>query len=203
MTNTLRSLSPSSGTGKRGAVKGSTWKAHKYIARVPLGNNTFRYFYTPQEIQAYKTERRKVLSKWGKVESLEDEKETTNKTANKNQTKKNTKKKETKKKKPGGHFKVASTGRILTGYRAGGEKPKGVSDEYWDQLQKAWGFKKADGSPVARVKRKKSKSKTTAKSKTQKALKKERKSAVDREAINRILQRSQAAKMKDRKRRKK
>jgi hypothetical protein len=188
MSNTLRSSS-SLGSGKRGAVKGSTWKAHKYIARVPLGNNTFRYFYTPQEIQAYKTERRKVLSKWGKVESLEDEKETTNKT---------TKKKETKKK-SGGHFKVASTGRILTGYRAGGGKPKGVSDEYWDQLQKAWGFKNADGSPVARVKRKKSK----AKSKTKKALKKERKSAVDREAINRILQRSQAAKMKDRKRRKK
>ena len=187
MSNAIGSSS-SLGSGKRGAVKGSTWKAHKYIARVPLGNNTFRYFYTPQEIQAYKTERRKVLSKWGKVESLEDEKETTNKTA-----KKNTKKKEAKKK-SGGHFKVASTGRILTGYRAGGEKPKGVSDEYWDQLQKAWGFKKADGSPVARVKRKKSKSK--AKSKTKKALKKERKSAVDREAINRILERSQAAKMK-------
>lgn len=189
MANAMGSSS-SLGSGKRGAVKGSTWKAHKYIARVPLGNNTFRYFYTPQEIQAYKTERRKVLSKWGKVESLEDEEETTNKTANKKQTKK----KETKKKKSGGHFKVASTGRILTGYRAGGEKPKGVSDEYWDQLQKAWGFKKADGSPVARVKRKKSKSK--AKSKAKKALKKERKSAVDREAINRILQRSQAAKMK-------
>jgi RNase H-fold protein (predicted Holliday junction resolvase) len=190
MANGMGSSS-SLGSGKRGAVKGSTWKAHKYIARVPLGNNTFRYFYTPQEIQAYKTERRKVLSKWGKVESLEDEKETTNKTA-----KKNTKKKETKKKKSGGHFKVASTGRILTGYRAGGEKPKGVSDEYWDLLQKAWGFKKADGSPVARVKRKKSKSKENTKKKAQKVLQKKIKKTVDHQAINRILQRSLAAKMK-------
>lgn len=190
MANGMGSSS-SLGSGKRGAVKGSTWKAHKYIARVPLGNNTFRYFYTPQEIQAYKTERRKVLSKWGKVESLEDEKETTNKTA-----KKNTKKKETKKKKSGGHFKVASTGRILTGYRAGGEKPKGVSDEYWDQLQKAWGFKNADGSPVARVKRKKSKSKENTKKKAQKVLQKKIKKTVDHQAINRILQRSRAAKSK-------
>lgn len=39
---------------KGGAKKGSKWKDHKYIARIPVGKNSFRYFYTMDEWKAYK-----------------------------------------------------------------------------------------------------------------------------------------------------
>lgn len=163
MINTLRSLSPSSGTGKRGAVKGSTWKAHKYIARVPLGNDTWRYFYTQQQIAAYKAERRKNKGIGGKVEMLRKKKkgkktlkqirsdldkilQRLGEKSVKKSTEDAKKKTSDKSKENSTQSRSSSTSRgsssrsssLISGYTAGGGKPKGMSDYLWEQYQKAW-----------------------------------------------------------------
>lgn len=40
---------------------------------------------------------------------------------------------------PSGHMATNSTGKIITGYRPGGGKPSGYTDEKWAELQRLWG----------------------------------------------------------------
>lgn len=41
-----------------------------------------------------------------------------------------------------GTHRYIATGRILTGYVAGNGKPKGMSDERWQEVQRLWAVKR-------------------------------------------------------------
>lgn len=93
----------------------------KYVARIPVGANSFRYFYSAEEYASYKTQRNKGAAA-GKL-----------------------KKSKTKPKKAGsgigipkGHVAMANPGSVISGYNGTG-KPEKMSDEAWAKLKKMWG----------------------------------------------------------------
>lgn len=128
------------GIDRRGGVKGSTWKAHRYIARVPLGGDKFRYFYTPQQVAAYKAEKKRKQVGGDSIERVKDS----------DKKKKDRAVKIGSGAKGGGgggasssnyHFVKSKIGEKVKGYRAGEGKPEGMSDELWERYQKLWGTK--------------------------------------------------------------
>jgi hypothetical protein len=184
-----------SGIDRRGAVKGSTWKAHRYIARVPLGGDKFRYFYTPQQVAAYKAEKKRKQVGGDSIERVKDS----------DKKKKDRAVKIGSGAKGGGgggasssnyHFVKSKIGEKVKGYRAGEGKPEGMSDELWERYQKLWGFA---SSSTVKAKRKKSKSKDTVKKSNvrntttsgQRAKKssKKRRKVVDQNTIMNIIRR--------------
>lgn len=194
--NMANSMIVKSGSDRRGAAKGSTWKAHRYIARVPLGGDKFRYFYTPQQVAAYKAEKKRKQGLGDSIERVKDSDE---------------KKKDKAVKigsgaKGGGgasssnyHFVKSKIGEKVKGYRAGEGKPEGMSNELWERYQKLWGFA---SSSIVKAKRKKSKSKpkdtvkksnagntATSGQRAKKSSKKKRK-VVDQNTIMNIIRRA-------------
>ena len=90
---------------------------HKYIARVNIGNG-YRYFYTQQDIAAYKAQKTKTKGE-----------------ANvKSKTKKGIARAVPMKK---GSYKMGGGGGGAT-YNPYGPKPAGMSNERWALLQRAW-----------------------------------------------------------------
>jgi hypothetical protein len=141
-----------SGIDRRGAVKGSTWKAHRYIARVPLGGDKFRYFYTPQQVAAYKAEKKRKQGLGDSIERVKDS----------DRKKKDRAVKIGSWANGGGggassgnyHFVKSKIGEKVKGYRVGEGKPEGMSDELWERYQKLWGTKYTSISKKDKVKKK-------------------------------------------------
>lgn len=105
----------------------------KYIAKVPIGGNSFRYFYSAEEYGAYKAQKNKpaaaVKLKKSKI-----------------------KKRSVVGKIPSGHVATASVGQVVSGYNGTG-KPKNMSDEDWKEYNKLWST--ANTMPKAKKKPKK------------------------------------------------
>lgn len=149
--NMANSMIVKSGSDRRGAAKGSTWKAHRYIARVPLGGDKFRYFYTPQQIAAYKAEKKRKQGLGDSIERVKDS----------DKKKKDRAIKIGSRAKGGGsasssnyHFVKSKIGEKVKGYRVGEGKPEGMSDELWERYQKLWGNKITSSSRSDKVKKK-------------------------------------------------
>ena len=96
---------------------------HRYIARVPTGSGKYKYFYTTQELVAYKK------SKSGVQKQLND----TDKPIGKEK-----KKKLKTSAVPTMSTPTAAVGKPIQGYKRG-EKPKQYSDEEWERIQRLWG----------------------------------------------------------------
>lgn len=92
----------------------------KYVARVPIGNNSFRYFYSAEEYGAYKDHKNKAAA--AKVKKGKGK----------------TKKGSGGVKIPKGHVATASPGSVISGYNGTG-KPENISDAAWNKLTKMWG----------------------------------------------------------------
>ena len=99
-------------------ASGNTRANHRYIARVRRGNG-YRYFYTTEEINAYKKEQSGVGKKLGDAPSDGVAKAVPIRHP----------------KKP---LSTNASGPTVSGYRPGGGKPSGVSDETWAKWQKLW-----------------------------------------------------------------
>lgn len=136
---------------------------HRYIAKVPAGNGQYRYFYSQAEIDAYKAYKAK------RVQNQENKSKAV--IASKTKTKAESAVDTTGKSGKGGgggkggsggkggkggkgggkggsgngqtvHLTSNATGRILSGYVAGNGKPKGMSDERWQEVQHLWAVKR-------------------------------------------------------------
>lgn len=92
----------------------------KYVAKVPIGNNSFRYFYSAAEYGAFKGLKNKATAAVKLKKS---------KTKSKNGG---------TVKIPKGHVATASPGSVISGYNGTG-KPEKMSDEAWAKLKKMWG----------------------------------------------------------------
>ena len=90
----------------------------KYVARIPVGANSFRYFYSAEEYASYKAQRNKGAAA-GKLK------------------KSKTKKGSGGVKIPSGHIATASAGKVVSGYNGTG-KPEKMSNEAWEKLKKMW-----------------------------------------------------------------
>lgn len=106
---------------------------HKYIARAEV-NGHWRYFYNQNEINAYKKQKKSGVS--GEFTRIKK------KGKNKNQVKVTL---------PEGRMAVASTGKIISGYRGLNEKPPGYSDEAWEQLKEMWTVRRTASEPAKTI----------------------------------------------------
>lgn len=126
---------------------GAERKNHRYIARVPLGSGEFRYFYNAQELAAYKKDKASIRV----VRDNKDKKEKVEKKPDP---------KPRYEAVPEKHIPTSATGKFVSDYKPG-EKPKRFSDEQWARLQKLWYPNGIMSTPaIARVRRKKKKSKS-------------------------------------------
>lgn len=112
---------------------------HRYIARVRRGNG-YRYFYTTEEINAYKKEQSGVRKKFDNTPSDGVAKAVPIRHP----------------KKP---LSTNASGPTVSGYRPGGGKPSGVSDETWAKWQRLWSTQTTSGRRVV-VRRKKKRRKS-------------------------------------------
>lgn len=114
-------------------ASGNTRANHRYIARVRRGNG-YRYFYTTEEINAYKKEQSGV----GKSDGLA---------------------KAVPIRHPKKPLTTNASGPTVSGYRPWGGKPSGVSDETWAKWQRLWSTQTTSGRRVV-VRRKKKRRKS-------------------------------------------
>lgn len=139
-----------------GIAIGEMHKTHGYIARVPLGNNKYRYFYTTQELAAYKAHRRKskdekhlgIMDK-EKKKKADDTYYIAEVKKDKKKGKKNSTDKKSAVSKKASNLPnhrrelhpTNSVGKLISGYKAGGGKPKNISDADWERYQRLWNTK--------------------------------------------------------------
>lgn len=103
----------------------------KYVAKVPIGGNSFRYFYSAEEYGAYKEQKSKAMAAAAEARIRKGKKKDLPGGSKKRGRSGGIKI-------PTGHITKASVGKVITGYNGSG-KPEGMSDAKWATVKKMWG----------------------------------------------------------------